>query len=48
MSYIKTPIHLSPFTNATYVPMQKLSIDPIGPLPSDELNNRHIIVIISG
>jgi hypothetical protein len=46
MSYIKTPIHLSPFTNASYVPMQKLSIDAIGPLPSDELNNRHIIVII--
>jgi hypothetical protein len=46
MSYLKIPIHTSPFTNATYRPMERLNIDTIGPLPADEDGNKYIIVII--
>jgi hypothetical protein len=45
-SQIKVPIHANPFTLAAYEPMKRLCIDTIGPLPPDEYDNRHIIVII--
>ena len=46
MSYLKTPIHTHGFTTAAYRPMERLNWDTIGPLPEDELGNKHIIVII--
>ena len=45
-SQIKVPIHTNPFTLAAYDPMKRLCIDTIGPLPPDEYENRHIIVIV--
>ena len=46
MSYLKTPICAIPFTLASYSPMEWVSIDTIGPLPSDDRGNCYIIVII--
>ena len=34
------------FTNATYEPMERLSVDTIGPLGKDAYGNCYIIVII--
>ena len=46
MSYLKTPICAIPYTLASYSPMERVSIDTIGPLPSDDRGNCYIIVII--
>jgi transposase InsO family protein len=46
MSNIKIPIHTTPFTIATYEPMEKLAVDTIGPVPIDEEGNAYIIVLI--
>jgi hypothetical protein len=46
MSYIKVPIQTSPFTLASYEPMERVAIDSIGPLPDDDSNNKYIIVIV--
>jgi transposase InsO family protein len=45
MSYIKVPIHTSPFTTATLEPNERINIDSIGPLPPDENENCHILNI---
>ena len=46
MARLKTPIHTHPFTTAAYLPMDRISIDTIGPLPPDNSGFTHIIVII--
>jgi hypothetical protein len=46
MQYIKLPIHASPFTTASYQPMEQLNWDTIGPLPPDAKGNKYILVII--
>jgi len=46
MSYLKVPICAIPYTLASYSPMERLSIDTIGPLPQDNRANCYIIVII--
>ena len=46
MSQIKIPIHTNPFTTASYNIMERVAIDTIGPLPSDDDDNKHLIVII--
>jgi transposase InsO family protein len=42
MSMIKTPIHAHPFTTSTYLPMQCLNIDFVGPYP----DGGYVMVII--
>lgn len=46
MSYLKAPIHTTPYTLATYAPMQQISIDTIGPLPISSQGNAYVLVII--
>ena len=46
MSYVKVPIHTHPFTTGSYEPFERINIDTIGPLPTDEYGNSYIIVII--
>ena len=46
MSALKYPIHIHPFTKASYSPMDRVAIDTIGPLPEDTLGNKYIITII--
>ena len=46
MSHIKHHIQMSPFTTASYGPMDTVNIDTIGPLPRDENGNKYVIVII--
>ena len=41
-----TIVNTSPFTLASREPMRSLSVDSIGPLPTDEFGNVHILVII--
>jgi hypothetical protein len=45
MSYIRVPIHTSPFTTAAHGLMLKLSIDCIGPLMNSD-GYTHILVVI--
>ena len=42
----EVPIHIHPFTKASYSPMDRVAIDTIGPLPEDGLGNKYIITII--
>jgi hypothetical protein len=46
MSQIKHHIQMSPFTTASYGPMDTVNIDTIGPFPADEQGNKYVIVII--
>jgi hypothetical protein len=46
MSTIKPSIITHPFTIGTYEPMERIAIDTIGPLPTDELGFAYIVVII--
>ena len=46
MSQIKVAVHAAPFTLATYGPMQKISMDTIGPLTEDESGSKYVLVII--
>jgi transposase InsO family protein len=46
MSQLKHHIHMNPFTTASYGAMDRVAIDSIGPFPSDDNDNRYIIVII--
>jgi hypothetical protein len=46
MSLIRTPIQVTRFVNSTLLPMEKLQIDSIGPLPPTEDGYCHIIVIV--
>ena len=46
MSAIKVPIHTHPFTTSASLPMERLNIDTIGPLPLDRYGNCYITVII--
>ena len=46
MSYLKPPIEAIPYTLASFDPMERLSVDTIGPLPPDERGNQYIIVVI--
>jgi hypothetical protein len=46
MSALKYPIHVHPYTKASYTPMDRIAIDTIGPLPVDALGNKYIITII--
>ena len=46
MSQLKVPINTIPFTTASTFPMERLNIDTIGPLKSDERGNEYIIAII--
>lgn len=46
MSYLRIPIHTTPYTLSTTEPMDRVNIDTIGPLPTDDEGNTHIIVII--
>ena len=46
MSALKYPIHVHPYTKASYTPMDRIAIDTIGPLPADALGNKYIITII--
>ena len=46
MSQIKPAIVIPPFTLATYCPMQKISMDTIGPLTEDEAGFKYVLVII--
>jgi len=46
MSQIKPAIHAHPFTLATYQPMQRISMDSIGPLSPDAFGHTYITVII--
>ena len=46
MSQLKTPIRTRNYTVAAYEPMERLYIDSIGPLKSDENGNKHILVVI--
>jgi hypothetical protein len=39
-------IHIEPFTTASAEPMDTLNIDSIGPVPTDDLGNVYILVII--
>ena len=46
LSTTKVQVQTELFTNATYEPMERLSVDTIGPLEKDELGNCYIIVTI--
>ena len=46
MSYLKTPIHTTPFTTAAYAPMQRQNWDSIGPLTLTTGETCHILVAI--
>jgi hypothetical protein len=46
MSQIKTPIQTLGYTTAALNPMERLHVDTIGPLPTDEDGNQYIIAII--
>jgi hypothetical protein len=46
MSEIRVPVITRPFTSAAYHPMQKVSIDTIGPVKLDDAKNCHILVIV--
>ena len=46
MRPLKTLLKTCPFTTATYKPMHRINIDTIGPLPVDQMGNKHIIVMI--
>ena len=42
-----TPISANrPFTTATYHPMERVSVDAVGPFPTDQDGNSHIVVMI--
>ena len=45
MSFLKQPIHHHPYVLASYEPMQKLSVDSIGPFEKDKFGNTHVCVI---
>ena len=46
MSYLKTPIHTTPFTTAAYAPMQRQNWDSIGPLTLTTGETSYILVAI--
>ena len=46
MRYLKIPIHTSPFVTSSFLPMQRLNVDAIGPLPISERGHTHILVVI--
>ena len=46
LSQIKTPIHTRGYTLSSRAPMDRLSVDSIGPLPPDENGMTYMIVII--
>ena len=46
MSYLRIPIHTTPHTLSITEPMDRVNIDTIRPLPTDDEGNTHIIVII--
>ena len=46
MSYLKTPIHTTPFTTAAYAPMQRQNWDSIGPLTLTTGETCYILVPI--
>ena len=46
LSHTKILVQTENFTTATYNPMERLSVDSIGPLEVDELGMMYIIVII--
>ena len=46
MSYLKTPIHTTPFTTAVYEPFQRQNWDSIGPLTLSNGTKCHILVAI--
>ena len=43
---LKSPIQTQAFTTATYQPHQRLNIDTIGPLPTDDKGNSYVLVVI--
>ena len=45
MNQLRIPIHTSPFVLSAHAPMQRISMDTIGPLMLDGENNRYILVI---
>ena len=46
MSVLKTPIITNKFTTSSYMPMERLNIDTMGPFKADTHGNTQIIVII--
>lgn len=46
MSVLKIPIHTHPYTTAASAPMERLSVDTIGPFDPDEDGKTYIIAII--
>ena len=46
MSVLKTPIITNKFTTSSYMPMERLNIDTMGPFKADTNGNTQIIVII--
>jgi transposase InsO family protein len=46
LSAIRPEIYTKPFTNATLVPMERISMDTIGPLPPSKDGHTYILVII--
>jgi transposase InsO family protein len=46
MSVLKPPIHMHPFTAASYGPMYRLNVDTLGPFPEDEYGFQYILVVI--
>ena len=45
-SYNRHKVRIPKFTAGSYQPMERVNIDTIGPLPTDELGNKYIIAII--
>jgi hypothetical protein len=43
---VKIAINASPFTTATYRPMDRINLDLIGPLPEDDKKQSYILVMI--
>jgi transposase InsO family protein len=46
MTYLKAPIHASPFTVAALAPMQRINVDSIGPLPESKAGYKYILTIV--
>ncbi len=46
LDYRSVKNYTEPFATASTAPMRKLSVDSIGPLPSDQYGNVHILVVI--
>ena len=46
MSQLRTPIHTTPFTVASYDPFRHIAMDSIGPLPITTNGNVHVLALI--